>query len=139
LPVATVWVFDVDGCLIDSLVGASLRPGARELLCHLRSSGAKVHLWSAGGADYARARMEPHGVDAHFDGFHDKDARDVHGRYVPSFLTDALAAVYVDDRPEDMPRGAEVIAVSPYLSENRWDRGLIPAATRAGVVLALAG
>ena len=32
LPAADCWVFDVDGCLVDSLTGTSLRPGARELL-----------------------------------------------------------------------------------------------------------
>jgi phosphoglycolate phosphatase-like HAD superfamily hydrolase len=129
--VARTWVFDVDGCLVDSLVGRSLRPGAAELLSHLRSAGVRVHLWSAGGADYARERMEPHGVDVHFSGFHDKDRRDSDGRYVPSFLADPLDAVYVDDRPEDMPLGAEVIAVSPYISESKWDRGLATVAARA--------
>src|SRR5581483_7077971 len=38
IPVAAaVWVFDVDGCIVDSLTGTSLRPGARELLEHLRT------------------------------------------------------------------------------------------------------
>ena len=32
------WVFDVDGCLVDSLTGTSLRPGARELLARLRAA-----------------------------------------------------------------------------------------------------
>ena len=27
-----VWAFDVDGCLVDSLTGTSLRPGALEVL-----------------------------------------------------------------------------------------------------------
>jgi long-chain acyl-CoA synthetase len=130
-----VWVFDVDGCLIDSLSGSSLRPGASQLLVHLRRSGCTVLLWSAGGADYAELRMQPHGVDTLFDGFHDKDVRDSDGRYIPSFLTDPLAAVFVDDRPEDMPVGAEVVTVSPYLSDTPWDRGLAPAATRAGLEL----
>jgi len=26
-----MWVFDIDGCLVDLLTGRSLRPGAREL------------------------------------------------------------------------------------------------------------
>jgi hypothetical protein len=38
--------------------------------------------------------------------------------------------VFVDDRPEDMPVGADVIAVSPYLSHNVHDRGLDVVAAR---------
>ena len=36
----------------------------------------------------------------------------------------------VDDRPEDMPVGADVVAVAPYLVDNRHDRGLAPVADR---------
>lgn len=128
-------MFDVDGCLIDSLSGSSLRPGAPELLRHLRQRGCTVLLWSAGGADYAELRMRPHGMDRLFHGFHDKDERDVDGRYIPTFLDDPRLAVFVDDRPEDMPIGAEVVTVSPYLSDTPWDRGLAPAAARAGLEL----
>jgi hypothetical protein len=130
-----VWVFDVDGCLVDSLSGCSLRPGAPELLTHLRARGCTILLWSAGGADYAALRMRPHGMDVLVHGFHDKDVRDADGRYIPSFLAHPLGAVFVDDRPEDMPVGAEVVAVSPYLSDAPWDRGLAPVAARAGFAL----
>jgi hypothetical protein len=41
--------------------------------------------------------------------------------------------VFVDDRPEDMPTGAEVVAVFPYLADNPHDRAL------AGVLAALEG
>ena len=44
-----VWVFDVDGCLVDSLTGTSLRPGAATLLAGLRARGRTVIVWSAGG------------------------------------------------------------------------------------------
>ncbi len=119
-----VWLFDLDGTICDSLTGSSLRPGTRELLGRLRADGCRVLLWSAGGAGYARGRAEQHGVADLFDGFHDKDARDAAGRYVPAFLDDPLGATYVDDRPEDMPVGATVVAVSPYLSDDPFDRGL---------------
>ena len=117
-------MFDVDGTLVDSLTGTSLRPGAEALLRRLRDEGHRVLLWSAGGADYARRRAEEQGLDRLIDGFHAKVDRDPHGRYVPDFLDGALAAVFVDDRPEDMPLGAEVVAGSPYLAANPHDRVL---------------
>jgi long-chain acyl-CoA synthetase len=128
------WVFDVDGCLVDSLTGTSLRPGTAELLEHLRNRGCTLLLWSAGGAAYARRRAEEHGVSAFFDGFHDKEGRDAAGRFVTHGLgVDLDSVVFVDDRPEDMPLGAEVVAVAPYLVDNPHDRGLAAAADRAGL------
>jgi phosphoglycolate phosphatase-like HAD superfamily hydrolase len=126
------WVFDLDGCLVDSLSGSSLRPGAVELLAELRCSGHTIVLWSAGGAAYAEQRAETHGIHGSFDAFHDKDGRDADGRYTTSHVcADLVHVVFVDDRPEDMPRDAEVIVVSPYLASNPHDRGLAPAAARA--------
>lgn len=128
-------MFDVDGCLVDSLTGASLRPDAEDLLAHLRRRGCTVHLWSAGGADYARARATRHGIEHHFAGFHDKARRDHNGRYVPEFLEKTDGAVFVDDRPEDMPVGAEVVGVSPYIAAHPHDRGLHPALARARLLM----
>jgi long-chain acyl-CoA synthetase len=117
-----VWVFDVDGTILDSLTGSSLRPGTADLFRALRSAGARVLLWSAGGAEYARTRAAEQSLEHLVDGFHDKEARDDDGRYVVAFLEAPLEAVYVDDRPEDLPLGASVIAVSPYLAHNPFDR-----------------
>ena len=117
------WVFDVDGCLIDSLTGKSLRPGAADLLEQLHASGRTIVLWSAGGAEYAEARATNHDIAKYVHSFHDKDERDLDGRYIPRFLSDS-SAVFVDDRPEDMPLDADVIAVSPYIGPNPHDRGL---------------
>jgi phosphoglycolate phosphatase-like HAD superfamily hydrolase len=120
-----LWVFDVDGCLIDSLTGRSLRPGAVELLSRLREAGHDVVLWSAGGAGYAQQRAEHHGLTDHVDAFHGKDDRDGHRRYLTGAFSDDLATVvFVDDRPEDMPFGATVISVSPYISHNPHDGAL---------------
>jgi long-chain acyl-CoA synthetase len=131
----SIWVFDVDGCLIDSLTGTSLRPGARALLDHLRRSGQQVVWWSAGGQDYARRRAVAVGILELVDAFHGKDQRGDAGRYLTDhFLTEDLtAAVFVNDRPEDLPIGASVVAVSPYLGANPHDRGLLPAGVRAGL------
>jgi long-chain acyl-CoA synthetase len=129
---AAVWVFDVDGCLVDSLTGTSLRPGTSELLAHLHQHHCTVLLWSAGGADYARRRAQEQGVVALIDGFHSKEGRDNAGRYIAPFLANPGAAVFVDDRPEDIPLGTEVVAVSPYLVDNPHDRGLTLVAARAG-------
>lgn len=127
-----VWVFDVDGCLIDSLTGTSVRPGAFELLSKLRDRGCRLLLWSAGGADYARQRARQHGLADFFDAFHDKEGRDAAGRYLANELsTDAGCLVFVDDRPEDMPLDADVVAVAPYLVDNPHDRGLAAVTQRA--------
>lgn len=135
---AITWVFDVDGTLIDSLTGDSLRPGSADLLTHLRANGVRIVLWSAGGGTYAERRATQHGIAEFFDEFHDKDGRDASGRYRTNrFLATNEGAVFVDDRPEDMPEGADVIALSPYLAENRHDRGLAVAARRAGMLTAV--
>mgnify|MGYP006275240457 CR=1 FL=1 len=117
------FAFDVDGTLIDSLSGTSLRPGTTELIDRLSSTGHRVVLWSAGGATYAAERAATHGIEA--DAFFDKDLRDADGRYVATALSlEGAEVIFIDDRPEDMPRDATVIALSPYLSHNPHDRGL---------------
>lgn len=131
---ADCWVFDVDGCLIDSLTGTSLRPGARELLEHLTGSGRRVLLWSAGGDRYARARAEQFAVEIHVSGYFAKEGRDAVGCYRTEHLPAGGRCVFVDDRPEDLPDALEVIPVSPYLFEDPHDRGLEVAARRAGLV-----
>ncbi len=124
-------MFDVDGTLVDSLTGTSLRPGALALLERLKSAGATVLLWSAGGADYARQRAATAGIDHLVDSYHDKDGRDADGRYSTAHvLAEIDGVVFVDDRPDDMPLGADVIAVSPYLAPNPRDRGLDRALAR---------
>ncbi|MGD9703416.1 MAG: HAD family hydrolase [Acidimicrobiia bacterium] len=131
-----VWVFDVDGCLVDSLTGTSLRPGTIPLVEHLHESGCTVLLWSAGGGPYARRRADELGVAELFDGFHGKDTRDEGGRYEVDHLGHGSSRlVFVDDRPEDLPTHHEVIAVSPYLAANPHDRALHRVARRAGLAL----
>lgn len=118
------WIFDVDGCLIDSLTGSSLRPGARDLLAYVKEQ-ARVYVWSAGGDDYARDRAAQFGLDDLVDGYFAKGGRDGHGRYVTAHLPlGAHRTVFVDDRPEDLGGPFEVLAVSPYLVDDRFDRGL---------------
>ena len=132
-PIAT-WVFDVDGCVVDSLLGTSLRPGARRLFAVLLDRGIEVIWWSAGGEDHARERAERFDVEDLVTRFAEKDQRDDDHRYVTEHLgIDVLRTIFVDDRPEDMPIGADVIAVAPYLIENPRDRGLVQAAERAGL------
>lgn len=130
---AGCWVFDVDGCLVDSLTGTSLRPGAREILEHL-AARTGVFLWSAGGDDYARARAEQFRVDHLVSGYFSKEGRDAEGFYLTTHLPDCRGtAVFVDDRPEDLAGDVDVLAVSPYLAEDAHDRGLEQVAKRAGV------
>jgi long-chain acyl-CoA synthetase len=129
------WVFDVDGCLVDSLTGTSLRPGARDLLEHLADNGGHSFLWSAGGDAYARARAEESGIDHLISGYFAKDGRDVDGCYLAAHLPlQDRRAVFVDDRPEDLAPDLDVLAVSPYLSDDPHDHGLAHVARRAGLV-----
>lgn len=134
--IAPTWVFDVDGTVIDSLTGSSLRPLAPELLAHLADRRCRRLLWSAGGAAYAQERAAQHGVAHLFDAFVDKEGRDGDGRYrVDRFLDGLDWVVFVDDRPEDLPVGADAVAVSPYLAPDPHDRGLRPALLWAGAAL----
>jgi phosphoglycolate phosphatase-like HAD superfamily hydrolase len=133
--IAECWVFDVDGCLVDSLTGTSLRPGALDLLEHLAQSGRHIILWSAGGDAYARARAEQFGVDHLVSGYFAKDGRDDEGCYLTAHLPlQDRQAVFVDDRPDDLARDLDVVAVSPYLSDDPHDHGLQHVARRAGLV-----
>ena len=132
-PDVECWVFDVDGCLVDSLTGTSLRPLARQLLEHLGRT-SRVLLWSAGGGAYARDRAEQFCVDSHVSGYFPKEGRDGQGCYRTTHLAvDPGRTVFVDDRPEDLARDLEVLTVSPYLSEDPHDRGLEGVAQRAGL------
>lgn len=131
---AECWIFDVDGSLVDSLTGTSLRPGTRPLLAHLREHGGTVLWWSAGGGSYAWQRACQFEVDFCVSGFYSKAERDESGRYGTNHLAvHNRTMVFVDDRPEDLSPDAEVIAVSPYIADNPHDRGLAPAAIRAGL------
>jgi long-chain acyl-CoA synthetase len=130
----TCWVFDVDGCLVDSLTGTSLRPGARDLLAALVARRVRVLLWSAGGVDYAAQRAAQFGVESLVNGFYAKDGRDASGFYLTSHL--ALGpgpVVFVDDHPEDLCPDLTVVAVPPYLVGDPHDRGLDEVARRAGL------
>jgi long-chain acyl-CoA synthetase len=120
------WVFDVDGCLIDSHTGSSLRPGAVNLLTTLRTAGCRIVVWSAGGAEYARNRVIEQGVDDLVDACYGKDSRDPSGFYRVDHLGDGCTSmVFVDDRPEDLSPAHRVIAVAPYLGHNPHDRALL--------------
>jgi hypothetical protein len=130
------WVFDVDGCLIDSLTGSSLRPGARDILEHLSAEGRLLILWSAGGDTYAGTRAAEFALDHIVDGYFAKDGRNADGFFRTAHLPiRGRHAVFVDDRPEDLDQvRLDVLAVSPYLSDDPFDRGLRPVARRAGLV-----
>lgn len=130
---AECWVFDVDGCLVDSLTGTSLRPGAREILDCL-AGRSRILLWSAGGDAYARARAEQFQVDHLVNGFFSKEGRDTRGRYLTTHLPlGSGRVVFVDDRPEDLAEDVDVLAVSPYLADDAHDRGLREVARQAGL------
>ena len=120
-----VWAFDVDGCLVDSMTGTSLRPHAAEILTLLHSTGCTVVLWSAGGREHAAAMAERHGFTHLLHGIYDKLGRDTEGRLTTGHLPlPHRPAVVVDDRPADAPAGTRVVAVRPYMAPDAEDRGL---------------
>ncbi|MDT7549256.1 MAG: hypothetical protein QOE84_1650 [Actinomycetota bacterium] len=122
-----VWAFDVDGCLVDSLSGTSLRPHARELLTALHQRGDTLVLWSAGGQEHGERIVSQHGLGHLFDGIYDKRGRDDSGRLHTTHLRHHhIPHVAVDDRPEEGPSTARVVGVSPYMSGDPADRGLVP-------------
>ena len=121
-----VWAFDVDGCLVDSLRGVSLRPFARELLIALRANGIRVVLWSAGGASWALAKAQQFDVAPLIDGYYGKPSRGPDGRWTTSHMPPRhQPSVCVDDSPDDLPRVVRAIAVRPYLAPNQADRALL--------------
>lgn len=121
------WIFDVDGCLVDSITGSSLRPLTMELLAAVRGRGIAVVLWSAGGRDYAWRRVDQFGLDAHVAGCYGKDERDADGRWrIDHLCRDHRPVLFVDDRPEELPLGIEVVGLRPYLGVSPHDRALAP-------------
>jgi hypothetical protein len=117
------WLFDLDGCLVDSFDGTSLRPLARELLVALRGRGFGVDIWSAGGAEYAQRVASRVGILALIGSFWTKD-RGPSGKWtLPTELAE-LSVVCVDDQPDGVPIGVEKIPVFPYLGPNPHDQVL---------------
>lgn len=122
---AEVWLFDLDGTLIDSLTGGSLRPLAETVLNTLHSHGVTVVMWSAGGDDYARRRCKEHGIIHLIHEFHDKAVRTRDGRWESTHIrTAGVRMTFVDDRPEEAPEHGRLLGVRPYIGPNPHDRGL---------------
>ncbi len=116
-----LWVFDVDGTLVDGMTARSLRPRAEELLDLLAEREVRLIAWSAGGADYAKRKLNEAGVGHHFAEFRDKGDRV--GAFYDTSFADSWG-VFVDDQPGDMPPTALVHAVRSYLAPNPNDTGL---------------
>lgn len=136
MTIPATWVFDVDGCIVDSLTGGSLRPGARRLLAHLHQRDLLILVWSAGGAEYAQRRADQHDLADLVHSFHSKNSRDDQGRYrVDHFLRELDDVVFIDDQPNELPARARSIGVRPYLAANQHDSGLRPVASLLGLDL----
>jgi long-chain acyl-CoA synthetase len=118
---ATVWLFDLDGCLVDSLTASHVRPHAKRLLDALIADGVEVRIWSAGGADYAREVASRVGLADRVTSFHDK-VRLPTGHWQLPDLAQPVRLVCVDDQPEGVPPEVHTIAVHPYIGEHRHDR-----------------
>ncbi len=118
-----MWLFDLDGCLVDSFAATDVRPLAVEALSQARRSGATVVIWSAGGVDYARRVAERLGLAELVDGFYPKD-RGSAGRWVLHEDFRGAAVTCVDDQPDGLPELVDAIAVFPYLGVDRHDRAL---------------
>ena len=73
-------------------------------------------------------------MDHLVNGYFSKEGRDAEGCYLTTHLPlGAGRVVFVDDRPEDLAEELDVLAVSPYLSDDPHDRGLRTVARRAGL------
>jgi long-chain acyl-CoA synthetase len=119
------WVFDVDGCLIDSMTGTSLRPLAREVIDVLHLHGVSVVLWSAGGGPYARRRARQLGFESDVLACYGKEHRDESGRWKVDHIHAAhRPLLFIDDQPDELPAHVAVVGVRPYLAASSHDRGL---------------
>ena len=117
-----IW-FDCDGCLVDSLTGTVHRPGARALLEMIRSQGATVVVWSAGGACHAQRRMDAVGLGPFVDACLPKAERDGEGRWkLPPFQPGFAPRGFVDDQPGELPVHAKAISVPPFIGPDDYDR-----------------
>lgn len=119
-----IWFFDLDGCLVDSMAATTLRPHARELLSALRSRGRAVHIWSAGGGEYAARVAERVGIADLVDGYHDKVRVDG-GRWRLPAVAAGARAICVDDQPEGVPAEVQVVGVFPFIGGRPHDRALL--------------
>ncbi len=117
------WLFDLDGCLVDSFDGSHLRPHARDLLTRLRSNGSRVEIWSAGGDEYAERVAKRVGIHELIDAFWTKE-RGPNKRWTLPFERASAHVVCIDDQPDGVPDGVEKIAVFPYLGRNDHDNVL---------------
>ncbi|MFI5040579.1 MAG: HAD family hydrolase [Acidimicrobiales bacterium] len=123
-----IWLFDVDGTLVDSFDAEHLRPLVVDLFTEIRAAGAAIAVWSAGGAEHARRVIDRHGLAAHVERCHDKPPG-VDGRWVlhPWMCLERTRVICVDDQPERLPAVHHVIGVFPYLRPDAHDRALAPA------------
>lgn len=120
------WLFDLDGCLVDSMSAASVRPLSHELLSAIRARGDLVSVWSAGGDSYARRVLDRVGLADLVASCHAKD-RGPDGRWrLPGFCGPDRDLLCVDDQAEGVPAGISVIPVFPYLSDQPHDRAFAP-------------
>jgi hypothetical protein len=120
---AEVWLFDLDGCLVDSFGATDLRPLAHEALGAVRSAGAHLVLWSAGGVGYARRVAERVGILIYFDHVLAKErGTDGRWRLDPSVAGGEMTCV--DDQPDELPEGVRTVGLFPYVGPNPHDRAL---------------
>jgi hypothetical protein len=120
---AEVWLFDLDGCLVDSFAATDLRPMAHDALGAVRAAGARVVLWSAGGVDYALRVAERLGIHVHFDDVLAKQ-RGTDGRWLLDASLASAAVTCVDDQPDGLPEGVRAVGLFPYVGPNANDRAL---------------
>lgn len=119
-----IW-FDCDGCLVDALTGTTERAGARKLLGRIRQHGGAVVVWSAGGAQHARRRMELTALSPLVDAVMSKGPRGSDGRWtLPTHPASLAPLAFVDDQPTDAPATITTIRVPPFIGPKDHDRAL---------------
>ncbi len=126
-----VWLFDVDGTIVDSFDAEHLRPLVGTLFRQIRRRGDIVMVWSAGGIDHARRMLERHGLSAAVDGCLEKQVG-ADGRWMldPSLLDGRTTVTCVDDQPAQLPDTVGRIVVFPYIRPDPHDRAFGPVIER---------
>ena len=122
---AEVWLFDVDGTLVDSFDAQHLRPYVRELFTELTARGISVAVWSAGGIAHATQIVDRHQLGDFVSSIDDKVVgADGYWELPASLDSSNVNVVCVDDQPVQLPKSVQVRKVFPYLRPNPHDRAL---------------
>ena len=94
-------VFDMDNTLTDEM-GASLRPGIRDLLEMLNAMGCELSLWTNSSRERAREILRHHGLNKYFRRFVYREDYDPENRGVRKDIRSIGGELLIDDDPAEI-------------------------------------